>query len=256
MSFSTNTEYCRSDAASNSATYPALLRLPRPILDYRIIIAIIKGDVGAVNILQDALSISKDLSINNVLLALGPTTPPSLHPPSGSRVLWATFTDGVDLPNGPRLAIIPPTHLTDISLNLDRLSKTKNGRIPLIVGDFLDNVLSVSTAPAGLYSFLCQLFTRIRTNKQTAFLLATEDMHDSKKTAVLKRFADVVIEYKSRQEDDDYRLEARILDQTRNHFSTWGSEQIGSDRQPFLHNHVSRIGRQAYLIREPIPVPA
>lgn len=37
------------------------------MLDYRIIIAITKGDVGAVNILQDALSISKELYVSNPL---------------------------------------------------------------------------------------------------------------------------------------------------------------------------------------------
>jgi len=253
MSFNTSTDYIRPITAIDSATYPALLQLPRPILDYRIIIAITKGDVGAVNILQDALSISKDLYINSVLLALGPTTPISLRPPARSRVLWATFTDGGNLPNGTRLTIVPPTDLTDISLSLDRLSKTRTGRIPLIVGDFLDNVLSVSTVPSGLYSFLCKLFTRIRTNGQTAFLLATEDMHDSKKTAILKRFADVIIEYKSKQEDSDYRLEARILDQTQNQCSTWQSHPLDLETGPsLLESRISRIGRHTPFIQEPI----
>ena len=195
------------DINKRSATCPALYQLPHPLLDYSIVIAIIKGDVGAVNILKDAMSISKDLRIDN-LLALGPTAPLTLEPPSSSRILWATFTDGQNLLNGPRLTVVPPTHLTDLSLTLEKLSKTRTGRIPLIIGDFLDNVLSVSYAPAGLYSFLCKLFTRIRTNGQTAFFLATEDMHDSKKTAILKRFADVVIEYRAIHELGNHRLES------------------------------------------------
>ena len=236
-----------------SATFPALFELPRPLLDYSIVIAIVKGDVGAVNILKDAMSISKDLRIESLLLALGPTTPLSLQPPSGSRILWATFIDGQNLLNAPRLTIVPPNHLTDLSLNLEKLSKTRTGRIPLIIGDFLDNVLSVSSAPAELYSFLCKLFTRIRTNGQTAFFLATEDLHDSKKTAILKRFADVVIEYRAIQEVPDHRLEARIFDHAQNHYKTWDNKGTYSkyENQPFLSHELPMIGRQRNFIEEP-----
>ena len=256
MSHAFRTQPRSADIETRSATFPALIQLPQPLLDYSIVIAIIKGDVGAVNILKDVMSISKDLHIDNLLLALGPTTPLSLQPPSGSRILWATFTDGQNLLNGPRLTIVPPNHLTDLSLNLEKLSKTRTGRIPLIVGDFLDNVLSVSSAPAGLYSFLCKLFTRIRTNGQTAFFLATEDMHDSKKTAILKRFADVVIEYRAIQEIANYRLEARILDHAQNNYSIWDSSESPDseyENQRFLSNQLPKIGRQTNLVREPIP---
>jgi len=258
MSFPFRTQPPSPDIETPSATFPALLQLSRPLLDYRIIIAIVKGDVGAVNILKDAINISKDLSINRLLLALGPTTPLSLRPPQGSRILWATFVDGANLLNGPRLTIVPPNHLTDLSLNLDKLSMTKTGRIPLIIGDFLDNVLLVSTAPAGLYSFLCKLFTRIRTNCQTAFFLATEDMHDSKKTAILKRFADVVIEYRAIQDLANHRLEARILDHVENHYSIWDSSESSDaayESRPFLEKRVPKIGRQHNpLVEQPATI--
>ncbi len=256
MSFALRTQPPSSDIETRSATFPALLQLARPLLDYSIIIAIIKGDVGAINILKDAIGLSKDLSIIQLLLALGPTTPLSLQPPPGTRILWATFTDGQNLLNGPRLTIVPPNHLTDLSLNLEKLSKTRTGRIPLILGDFLDNVLSVSSAPAGLYSFLCKLFTRIRTNGQTAFFLATEDMHDTKQTAILKRFADVVIEYRAIQDVANHRLEARILDHVQNHYSIWDSIESSDNEyegRPSLGNRVPKIGRQhSLLVHQPV----
>jgi hypothetical protein len=239
-------QYTASDSDIASDTYPALLQLPRPILDYRIIIAIIKGDIGAVNILKDTLRVSRKFRINHLLLALGPTTPETLQPPHGSRILWATFTDGSNLPNGPCLTIVPPNQLTDLSLTLEKLSKTRFGRVPFLVGDFLDNVLSVSTVPAGLYAFLCKLFTRIRTNNQTAFFLATEDMHDPKKTAILKRFADVVIEYRSLREDGNHRLEARILDHAENHYSVWDSSENPDpeyESRAFQDDTLPKIGR-------------
>jgi len=248
-----------TDENEFSPTTPILLQLPRPILDYRIIIAVVKGDVGAVNILKDALCVSSDLNLNNPLLALGPTTPLSLQLPPASRILWATFTDNFNPANGQRVMIIQPNHLTDLSLNLERLSKTRNGRVPLIIGDFLDNVLSVSTAPSGLYSFLCRLFTRIRTNEQTAFLLATEDMHDPKKTAVLKRFADVIIEYSATEDMAGHRLEARVLDHLQNQYAYLdnnGNPIIRLESKYYLPpNRSSKFGRpQPFLHEKPIRI--
>jgi hypothetical protein len=227
-----------------------LLQLPRPLLDYRIIIALAKGDVGAINILKDALHVSRDLKLPNLVLALGPTTPLSLEPPPAARILWATFTDNYNSIYGQRLTIVPPDHLTDISLNLEKLSETRNGHIPIIIGDFLDNVLSVSTAPAGLYSFLCRIFTRIRTNEQTAFLLATDDMHDTKKTAILKRFADVIIEYSPVEDIAGHRIEARILDHLQDQYSYWDNSETPkpmSSLYEVRHQPTLRFGRQYEL---------
>jgi hypothetical protein len=256
MSFETHSLTTDFDTVSN--TLPALLQLRRPLLDYRIVIAILKGDVGAINILKDALKMSKNLSINNMLLVLGPTTPLSLRPPNASRILWATYTDRTNLQYPQRLTIVPPNQLTDISLGLEKLSQTRTGRIPLLVGDFLDNVLSVSADPAGLYSFLCKLFTRIRTNRQTAFFLATEEMHDPKKTAALKRFADVVIEYRSIQDPPNQRIEARVLDHLQNHYDTWNSSEnsdVEYQDRKYVENQEWLIGRQPnLLVKEPVVV--
>jgi len=248
-----------SDDIETTSATPILMQLARPLLDYRIIIAVVKGDVGAVNILKDALTVSRDLKLNNPLLALGPTTPLSLQLPPASRILWATFTDNSNSINSQGLTIVQPNHLTDLSLNLERLSKTRTGRVPIIIGDFLDNVLSVSTAPAGLYSFLCRLFTRIRTNEQTAFLLATEDMHDPKKTAILKRFADVIIEYSATEDIAGHRLEARILDHLQNQYAYWdnaGNPIPKLESKYYVPaNRAQRFGRpQHFPLEEPIKI--
>ena len=224
------------------------LQLPRRLSEYRIVIAAIKGDIGAINILNDALTVSRNLGFSNILVALGPTAPLSLPIPCGSRILWATFTDTAQVQNVSRLSVVPPNHLTDLSLNFDKLSKIRSGRIPFLIGDFLDNVLSVSTAPAGLYSFLCKLFTRIRTNEQTAFFLVTEDMHHPTKTAIPRRFADVVIEYRSTQMSSEHRIVARILDHVDNYYATWDSGEhikIADDLQEFHYTAaISDVGRQ------------
>jgi len=241
------------DPSTFSSATPILLQLPRPLLHYRIIIAVLKGDVGAISILKEALDVANDLNLLNPLLALGPTTPASLEPPTASRILWATFTDNYNQTNNQRLTIIQPNHLTDLSLNLEKLSKTKNGRIPLIIGDFLDNILSVSTAQAGLYSFLCKLFTRIRTNEQTAFLLATQDMHDTKKTAILKRFADLIIEYSSVEDLAGHRIQARVLDHLQNQYGLVDNGQIPKPTLSYYHTPrrlIPRFGRQSNPLLE------
>lgn len=256
MALPLDAEFTDSDTYAGSSTLSVLDQLPSRLREYRILIAAIKGDIGAINILKDALTVSRNLGISNILLALGPTTPLSLPIPYGSRILWATFTDGTQLRNESRLTVVPPNHLTDLSLNFDKLSKIRSGRIPFLVGDFLDNVLSVSTAPAGLYSFLCKLFTRIRTNEQTAFFLVTEDMHHPTKTAILRRFADVVIEYRSTQLNSEHRIVARILDHLENYYATWDSGEhtkMGDDPREFHYAAaILDVGRQTSpLLKEP-----
>lgn len=244
---------------ASNATFPVLLKLPQPLLHYNIVIAILKGDLSAISILKDAVELSEHLHMANLLLALGPTTPFSLQPQIGTRILWATFADRDNQQGYPRLTIIPPSHMTDLSLSFEKLSKTRTSRIPLIAGDFLDNVLSVSSDPAGLYSFLCKLFTRIRTNAQTAFFLVTEDMHDPKKIAILKRFADAVIEYRRNEEGGLYKFEVRILDHMRNQYRvlTSSSDGLGSENATPLiaANRMQRVGRQHNpYVQEPMQV--
>jgi len=241
-----------------SDSYSALLQLTRPLTDYRIIVAITRGDIGGINILKDALEFSKHAGINQILLALGPTTPLALRPPPGTRVLWATFTDASQESIGPKLTVVHPTHLTDLSLNLEKLSKTRSGHVPVLIGDFLDNVLAVSSAPPGLYAFLCKLFTRIRTNNQTAFLLTNADMHDPRKTAILRRFADVVIEYEAHQDGTNHRLQAKILDHDNNTYSCWDSDENASpeyEQSSPIEESFARSGRQNNLItKDPLTI--
>jgi hypothetical protein len=189
------------------------LRLPG------IIIGIMKENVPAANILKEGLNIARDLGIREVLLALGPTSPLSLGCSSCQKILWTTFFHNANLRKNWNEIVVPPTHLTDLSVDFEKLSGTENPA-RLLMGDFLDSVLPVSTDSA-TFAFLCNLLTRIRETGQTAFFLLTEDMHDLKKITMVKRFADVLIEYRRTQEDGKQGVETRILDFARDHFSDW-----------------------------------
>jgi hypothetical protein len=199
----------------------------------RIIIGTIRGNVSAANILREALGATRDLRIRKVLLALGPTSPLALGT-RHQKIIWATFLDQADIQYGNDPVIVPPTHLTDLSIGFEKLAE--KGSVRLLMGDFIDSALLASSECA-VFAFLSKLLTRIRENKQTAFFLVTEDMHDAKKIVMVKRFADAVIEYRGTEADDEYGVETRILDYARDHYSDWqrkrGPDMDSDDRQLF-----------------------
>jgi hypothetical protein len=211
MSLSTQTPSLKSHVNAN-ILYKQF-RLPRTI------IGVMKGNVSAVSILKEGLSTARDLGIRDVLLALGPTSPLSLGCSSSQKVLWATFLHDMNVRNLSEPIVVPPTRLTDLSVSFEKLCWSQTP-IRLLLGDFLDSVLSVSTDSAA-FAFLSNLLTRIRESEQTAFFLLNEDMHDTKKITMVKRFADVVIEYRQSQEDGKHRVETRIVDLSRGYSSDW-----------------------------------
>jgi len=223
MSLSIETHSVHSHVASNILYRQ--LRLPR------IIIATMKGNVSAANILKEGLSTARDLGIREVLLALGPTSPLSLGRPSCQKILWATFLHEANVRNGWEEIVVPPTRLTDLSVSFEKLSGTENPA-RLLMGDFLDSVLSVSTDSVA-FAFLCNLLTKIRESGQTAFFLLTEDMHDPKKITMVKKFADVLIEYRHTEEDSKYGVETRITDLTRGYCSDWQTSS-SSHMDPYI----------------------
>ena len=225
MSYSLETQQARSTAPAN--IYLTFLQRPR------IIIGIIKGNVSAANILKQVLGTTSDFGIDQILLALGPTSPLSLDA-SVAKILWTTFLDEADMQDENDPTVVLPTNLTDLSVKFEKLSKI--GPVRLLLGDFLDSILSVSTEST-VFVFLSKFLTRIRENKQTAFFLVTEDMHDAKKTAMVKRFADIVIEYQRVQDDSNRKVETSILDYAQDNYTYRqrnGSSDTDPERQPLL----------------------
>jgi hypothetical protein len=158
------------------------------------------------------------------------------------KILWATFLDAADVQNGSDPVVIAPTHLTDLSINFEKMAEKSS--IRLLLGDFLDSTLSASSE-AAVFPFLSRLLTRIRESKQTAFFLVTEDMHDAKKIAMVKRFADVVIEYRRMQGGVKDGIETRILDYGRDYYSDWqrtGDSEREYEDRPLLPQWSKEIG--------------
>jgi len=225
MSFSLEPHHLRPNIYSN-----ALLTL---LQRARIIIGTITGNVSASNVLKEALCATRDLRIRQLLLALGPTSPLSLGT-RHQKIIWATFLDAADVHEGCDAVVISPAHLTDLSIKFEKMADKSSVR--LLMGDFLDSALSASSESA-VFPFLSRLLTRIRESNQTAFFLVTEDMHDVKKIAMVKRFADVVIEYRRTQGVGGHGVETRILDYGRDYDSDWqrtGNPERNCEDRPLL----------------------
>jgi hypothetical protein len=184
----------------------------------RIIIGTIRGNVSAANILKEALCATRDLGLRQILLALGPTSPLSLET-RHQRIIWVTYLDEMDIKDCNDPVIVSPSHLTDLSITFEK--EVEKGSVRLLLGDFLDSTLTPADESA-LFPFLSKFLSRIRESRQTAFFLVTEDMHDARKLAMVKRFADVVIEYRQGiRGDNGYDVETRILDHAGGHYGAW-----------------------------------
>src|SRR5207245_83866 len=81
----------------------------------------------------------------------------------------------------------------------------------VIVGDFLDNVIRSINSPESFYSFFCQLASRVKLKKRTAILVIKEDIHDRSVVETVKRFADLVLEFRDQDNNGALKVEMRTL---------------------------------------------
>jgi hypothetical protein len=192
----------------------------------RVIIGTMRGNISAVPILKECLNVARTIGIKDILLTLGPTSPVSLSCLTNQKILWTTFLQDTNIRDPSEQVVVAPTRLTDISVSFEKLAGTKK-RARLLIGDFLDAVLSVSSDSTA-FTFLSNLLTRIRERGQTAFFLLTEDMHELKKVRMAERFADVLIEYRHSKDESKYAIETRLLDLTGGYSSTWQKSEISN----------------------------
>lgn len=186
---------------------------------HRLVIVCVKGNVSVREtlrtILRNALSPDGPLP----LLVLGPTAPDDISEGKAHRIGWVTFVDGTSLAHPlPQVEIISPDNLLEVNLFIERAA---NGGNHAIVGDFLDNVIRSINSPESFYSFFCQLASRVKLNKRTAILVIKEDIHDKPMVETVKRFADVVLEFRDQDEDGALKVEMRTLNFADNIYTSW-----------------------------------
>jgi hypothetical protein len=195
--------------------------LSRGTLDkYRLVVVCIRGNVSVKEtmrlILRDVIEPSESLPT----LVLGPTSPDELGLHQSGRVGWVTFADGNSLALlSEGVEIISPDNLLEVNLFIEKAGQGEGNQ--LILGDFLDNIIKTTCSPESFYSFFCQLASRVRLKKRTAILVIKEDIHDRPIVEMVKRFADVVLEFRDQDNETGLYFEMRTLNFADNIYTSW-----------------------------------
>ncbi|HEX4919155.1 MAG TPA: hypothetical protein VFV92_00255, partial [Candidatus Bathyarchaeia archaeon] len=175
---------------------------------HRLVIVCVRGNVSVRETLRTILRNAITADGPQPLLVLGPTAPEDISEGQDQRIGWVTFVDGTSLAHPlPQVEIISPDNLLEVNLFIE---KSADGN-PAIIGDFLDNVIRSIRSPESFYSFFCQLASRVKLKKRTAILVIKEDIHDRSMVETVKRFADIVLEFRDQDQDGALKVEMRTL---------------------------------------------
>ncbi len=115
--------------------------------------------------------------------------------------------------------IISPDNLLEINLFIEKASQGEGAQV--ILGDFLDNIMLSIGSPESFYSFFCQLASRVRLRKRTAILVIKEDIHEKPMVEMVKRFADIVLEFRDQDNEGALTVEMRTLNFADNIYTRW-----------------------------------
>jgi hypothetical protein len=184
-----------------------------------LVIVCVKGNVSVRETLRNILQNVLGPQETPPLLVLGPTAPEDICSNQSHRIGWVTFVDGTSLAHPlPQVEIISPDNLLEVNLFIEKASQGENHTI---VGDFLDNIIRTIGSPASFYTFFCQLASRVKLKKRTAILVIKEDIHDRAMVETVKRFADVVLEFRDQDDEAGLKVEMRTLNFADNIYTAW-----------------------------------
>lgn len=190
-----------------------------PLDRHRLVIVCVKGNVSVRETLRTLIRNALGPRDAPPLLVLGPTAPEEIASDEDHRIGWVTFVDGTSLAHPlPQVEIISPDNLLEVNLFIEKAAQDENHAI---VGDFLDNVIRSIGSPESFYTFFCQLASRVKLKKRTAILVIKEDIHDRSMVETVKRFADVVLEFRDQDDDAGLKVEMRTLNFADNIYTGW-----------------------------------
>ncbi len=193
--------------------------LREPLDRHRLVIVCVRGNVSVRETIRSILENAIGETDAPPLLVLGPTAPEDISNGQNHRIGWVTFVDGTSLAHPlPQVEIISPDNLLEVNLFIEKAAQGENHAI---VGDFLDNVIRSIGSPESFYTFYCQLASRVKLKKRTAILVIKEDIHDRSMVETVKRFADVVLEFRDQDDDSGLKVEMRTLNFADNIYTAW-----------------------------------
>jgi hypothetical protein len=190
--------------------------LKKPIDQYRVLAIIIKGNIGAERVIHDLMS-RLDPRCEPILL-LGPTAPTQLSLSKKVKIGWVTTVSGVsDL----EYSILSPEDPSMVTVFLNKtLDASHEDKKPIILGDFLDNM--IPHMDEGLfYKYYSDLASAARILNHTVVFVVKADTHREVDINIVKRFADVIIENREREEKGKLVREVRVINQVDNIHTDW-----------------------------------
>jgi hypothetical protein len=190
--------------------------LKKPIEQYSVIAILIKGNIGAEKVVHDLIS-RLETKCTPILL-LGPTAPTQLSLPKDAKVGWVTTISGVSELEYP---ILSPEDPSMVSVFLNKTLKTlPEDNRPVVLGDFLDNMIPHMDESL-FYKYYSDLASAARILNHTVVFIVKADIHSEVDVNVVKRFADVIIENREREEKGRLVREVRVSNRVDNIHTDW-----------------------------------
>jgi hypothetical protein len=190
--------------------------LKKPIDQYRVLAILLKGNIGAKNVTEDVLSHLEPTCVP--VLLLGPTAPMQLALPHEAKVGWVTGVSGSSKLGYPVLSPEDPTALSVfLTKTLDALPKDVK---PVILGDFLDNMIPHMDGRL-FHKYYADQASAARVSNRTLIPIVNVDIHAAVDVNVVKRFADVIIENREREERGRLLREVRVSNRVDNIHTDW-----------------------------------
>jgi hypothetical protein len=199
------------------ATHALFLHgLKKPIDQYSVIAILIKGNIGAEKVVHDLISRLEGRC--TPILLLGPTSPTQLSLPKDAKVGWVTTISGV---SELEQSILSPEDPSMVSVFLTKTLKTlpEDSR-RVILGDFLDNMIPHMDGSL-FYKYYSDLASAARILNYTVVFIVKADIHSEVDINVVKRFADVIIENREREEKGRLVREVRVSNRVDNINTDW-----------------------------------
>jgi len=190
--------------------------LKKPIDQYSVLAILIKGNIGAENVIHDLMSRLEPRCAP--ILLLGPTAPTQLSLTEKDKVGWVTTLSGV---LKPEYSILSPEDPSMVSVFIAKTLKALPGdKSPVIVGDFLDSMIPHMTESV-FYKYYSDLVSAARILEHTLVFVVKADIHNEVNINVVKRFADVIIENREREEKGRLVREVRVSNRVDNIHTDW-----------------------------------
>ncbi len=190
--------------------------LKKPIDQYRVVAILLDGNVGAENVTHDVLSHLEPACVP--VLLLGPTAPTQLSLPPEAKVAWVT---GVSGSSKPGYAVLSPEDPTAVSVFLTKtLDALPESAKPVIVGDFLDNMIPHMDESL-FYKYYSEQASAARVATRTLIPIVHVDIHREVDVNVVKRFADVIIENREREVRGRLIREVRVSNRVDDIHTDW-----------------------------------